>query len=51
MTSRRRVGYYLRDKTTQTDESEILDLKRVTTAMQTLAQVTEPQLILILLIP
>lgn len=37
--SKRRIGYYLRDKSSQTEESEILDLKRVTTAMQALTQV------------
>lgn len=36
--SKRRIGYYLRDKSSQTEESEILDLKRVTTAMQALTQ-------------
>ncbi|XP_065896569.1 uncharacterized protein C10orf67, mitochondrial-like [Dysidea avara] len=38
LVGRRRIGYHVRDKSCQTDQSEMLDLKRVTMAMQNLSQ-------------
>lgn len=39
LASQHRVGFFLSDRSTQTKESDILDVKRVTHIIQTLIQV------------